>query len=176
MWQDSFGIWQKRNIPNQSHCLISVAMETTLSCQTGIWETRWRGDYFVMACSPLTPQPPATTWTARPSISSGNVGKWLSNRVLLWLEELLYVYFWSDVNCTARHVLWNEWAFSHVPIPAQYRYRHDIGRNFPHTTRHMQFVAVEGVMEAVNKLYLLYLLYVRRKNEISHGNCGYMQF
>ena len=51
---------------------------------TGTWETRWMSDYFVMACSPLTPQPPATIATARPSISSGNIGKWLSEIFFGW--------------------------------------------------------------------------------------------
>ena len=51
---------------NQSNCLLSIAMKTMLSCQTGTLESRWRGDYFVMARSPLTPQPPATIRTGRP--------------------------------------------------------------------------------------------------------------
>ena len=75
--QDSCAIWQKTNLPNQGHCLLSVAMETMLSCQTETWKTRWRGDYFVITFSPLTPQPSATITSARTLISSGNIGKWL---------------------------------------------------------------------------------------------------
>ena len=72
--------WQK---PSQGHCLLSVAMDTTLRCQTETWQTCWMGDYF-MTFSPLTPQPPATTTTARPPISFGNIGKWLSEIFFGW--------------------------------------------------------------------------------------------
>ena len=73
--------WQK---PNQGHCLLSAAMETTTSCQTGTCKIRWTGDYFVMTCSPLTPHPPVTIQTARPPISTGNIGKWLSEIFFGW--------------------------------------------------------------------------------------------
>ena len=73
--------WQK---PNQDHCLLSVAMETTPSCQTGTCKIRWTGDYFVMKCSPLTPQPPVTIQTARLTIPTGNIGKWLSENFFGW--------------------------------------------------------------------------------------------
>ena len=57
--------WQK---PNQGHCLQSVAIETTHSCQTGTFKPAGRviRASFVMTCSPLTPQPPVTIQTARP--------------------------------------------------------------------------------------------------------------
>ena len=72
--------WQK---PNQGHCLLSIAMETTQSRQTGTCKTRWMGDYF-MTCSPLTLQTPVTIQTARPPISTGNIGKWLSEIIFGW--------------------------------------------------------------------------------------------
>ena len=72
--------WQK---PNQGHCLHSVAIETTHSCHTGTCRTLWTGDYF-MTCSPLTPQPPVTIQAARPPISTGNIGKWLSEIFFGW--------------------------------------------------------------------------------------------
>ena len=78
--------WQK---PNHGHCLLSVAMETTPSCQTGTCKIRWTGDYFVMTCSPLTPQPPVTIQTARSPISTGNIGKWLSDIIFGWKR---YIY------------------------------------------------------------------------------------
>ena len=56
---------QNSAVTNHSR-LLSVTMETMLSCQTGTLETRWRGDYFVTACSPLTPQLTATILTASP--------------------------------------------------------------------------------------------------------------
>ena len=82
--QDYCAVWQKPNLSNQGHCLLSVAMETTLSCQTETWKIRWRGDYFVMTCSPFTPQPPAIIATARAPISTGNIGKWLSEIFFGW--------------------------------------------------------------------------------------------
>ena len=73
--------WQK---PKQGHCLLFVAMETTQSCQTGTCKTRWTGDDFVMTGSPLTTQPPVTIQTASPPISTGNIGKWLSEIIFGW--------------------------------------------------------------------------------------------
>ena len=78
--------WQK---PNQGHCLLSVAMDTTPSCQTGTCKTRWTGDYFVMTCSSLTPQPPITMQTARPPHFNWKDRK-VTVRDLLWLKELWY--------------------------------------------------------------------------------------
>ena len=98
MRQDSCKIRQKENLHNQGHCLLSVAMETTLSCQTGTWKTCWNGDYFVVTFSPLTPQPPATTITARPPISSGNIGKWLSEIFFGWKNYSLN----GDLNPSPR--------------------------------------------------------------------------
>ena len=67
--------WQK---PNHGHYLLSVAMETMLSCQTGTWKTYWVGDYF---CYDMLASHPATTRNYRHCqppplpVSTGNIGK-----------------------------------------------------------------------------------------------------
>ena len=69
--------WQK---PNLCHCLQSVAIETTHSCQTGTFKPA--GQVITLlwhAClSPVTIQ------TATPPISTGNIGKWLSEIFFGW--------------------------------------------------------------------------------------------
>ena len=73
---------------NQSESLFTICCYgDMLICQTGTLETRWGGDYFVMTCSPLTPQPPATIRTDSPLHFIWQHSK-VNVRDLLWLEEL----------------------------------------------------------------------------------------
>ena len=73
--------WQK----TQSGPLFTIRCYGDLSeLPNRNWKINRTGDYFVMTCSPLTPQPPVTIETARPYISTGNIGKWLSEIFFGW--------------------------------------------------------------------------------------------
>ena len=83
--------WQK---PNQGHCLQSVVIETTHSCQTGTFKPAGR----VITLLWHARLSPCNHQTARPPISTGNIGKWLSEIIFGWKH-----YSWKT-NDSVEHI------------------------------------------------------------------------